>query len=276
MKELNFTSKDTAQCTDGCYLLLKVVNKNFFYDDSRCIMNDISILTDIDGGIYSSEALNLPIEKYVLGNSISPINYILNIPEDAETVSFDIQGEDLMIYIALYNKDNEKFDDYRFPSEINPQWKFSTITKKNLFAISKNEIIDVSEKNGNKIDSLKGIILAITIEHLFKSPNFFSIYALKCHLEYKAALDIYEVYSEQQTLCNTSFVSYSGIYRCLYMVKYNDYDSKFNLVAYPILENKSTNYKIYANFILKENYTLNDFNFLESEKNKETIKLKLK
>ena len=43
---------------------------------------------------------------------------------------------------------------------------------------------------------------------------------------------------------------------CLYLVKYNKNDIKYNILLYPVLENKSSDFQVYAKFIKRDIYDL--------------------
>ena len=213
LKKLSFTEEDTKDCEDECYLLLSVVNnitsipdgKN--YDNSRYFGFDILIITESVSIQSLNPLITLPLNKYVIG-SISKKEsspdfiryYIINIPYDAEKVIFDLQSEDVAMYINIYFKDNPKYDDYRYPSSSEHIWEFFSRGKPEIFELSKQQILDSA--NG-LVDSLSSVSLTICIEAQKNENDLSTIYALKYHLELNQELNIYEIYSDQQTICKT-------------------------------------------------------------------------
>ena len=267
-KKLVFTNKDTTHCSKGCYLLLKLEHiNNAIVDNSRYSGYDILIFTDV--GNNEKRIIDLPLEKYVQG-SISEKsnldNYIINIPEDAEKVIFDLQGENLVVYISLYIKEKIKYNYYKYPTEEFHHWSFSTVAKKALYEISKVDINNIAEKDGIKYDDLTGVCLTIGIFQKFKDNSFSSIYALKYNLEYFQDFRIYEVYSDQQTLCKTVDIYHKNKFNCFYMLTYNKIDTNYDLIVYPILEDESKDIKIYADFIDRKTYDMNDIHSLNNLK----------
>ena len=262
LKKLEFTEADTDKCNNGCYLLLKIIHYNHNKDTSRYSGYDISVFTDTNQ--HFQQIFDLPLEKYVYGSiSENPNlnNYIINIPYDAEKVAFEMQGENLIVYLSLYNKEIINLGPYYYPSEGYHHWSFSTIGKKGLFEISRENIIQIGKNNGFTITSLEGIYLTIGIFQKFKD-SFSSIYAFKYNLEYNPEFRIYEVYSDQQTLCNTTYIERKN--KCLYIIKYNKIDTNSDLVVYPILDDESKDIKIYADFIDQIIYDMNDIHNLSN------------
>ena len=274
LKKLIFTANDTSDCVKGCYLLITVVHNDTLCNphddnnDSRYFGYDISVFTESNSISEIPRIVDLPLEKYVLGSTSGTENsnyYMITIPYDAEKVIFDIQGENLLIFISIY-KSIKVFNDYKYPSETFHHWKFYTYSKLSLLSITKKEITDIL-KEYRLIKTLEGIILTISINQRFKENTFKSIYTLKYHLEYihnNFNFNIYEVYCDQQVLCNTSYITDTNKFQCLYMIKYNKDDEKYKLIIYPILEDKSTDFSIYAKFIPKEYYDLQNFDELQN------------
>ena len=278
LKKLVFTEEDTANCEDECYLLLSVVNNittnnnekeyNYDYEDYRYFGFDILIITNSLSIQSLNPLITLPLERYVIG-SISQIEsapdfrryYIINIPYDAEKVIFDLQSENVAMYVNVYLKDDIKFEDYKYPSKNIHFWDFYSKGKPQLFEISKQ---DVEKETNGQIDSLESISLTICVEAQSNDNDLSTIYALKYHLELNPKLNIYEIYSDQQTLCQTNKLDGFDKYNCLYLVKYNKNDIKYFLLLYPLLENQSTDFQIFADFVPRETYDLYKENELEN------------
>ena len=268
LKKLIFTEEDTKDCEDECYLLLNVVNnitsKTNNNDDSqehsRYFGFDILIITNSLSIQSLSPLIMLPIKRYVIG-SISKVKsspdysryYMINIPYDAEKVVFDMQSENAAMYINVYLKENRKYKDYKYPSNAYHMWKFFSNGKQQFFELNKTEILEGAR---NIVETLDLITLTICIEAESNDNDLSTIYALKYHLELNQKLNIYEIYSDQQTFCQTNKIDNNGKYTCLYLVKYNKNDVKYHILLYPILENESTDFQVYADFIKRETYDL--------------------
>ena len=268
LKKLEFSDKDTAQCEDECYLLLNVVNINnsnsdVNEDSPKYFSFDILIITNSPSIQSSFPLISLPLEKYVVGSISNKINsidnnryYIINIPYDAQKIIFDLQSDNAAMYVNVYIKDNANFGQYKYPSNLYHFWGFYSKGKPQLFEITKEQII---QEIKNLRDSLEGISLTILIETNNIDNDLSSIYALKYHLVLSnSAPNIYEVYSDQQALCKSEKVEGSNTFRCLYMIKYSQNDAMYNLLLYPVLEDESKDYKMYANFIKREIYDMSD------------------
>ena len=276
LKKLIFTEEDTANCGEECYLLLSVVNnitsngndQNDDYENYRYFGFDILIITTSLSVHSLSPLITLPLERYVIG-SISQIEtasdfrryYIINIPYDAEKLVFDLQSENVAMYVNVYLKDERKYRDKRYPSKNKNIWDFYSKGKHQLFELSKQDIL---EKTSNQNQSLESISLTICIEAQSNDNDLSTIYALKYHLVLSPKLNIYEIYSDQQTICQSNNLDNSEIYNCLYLVKYNKNDIKYSLLLYPVLENKSNNFQIFADFIPRETYDLYKENELKN------------
>ena len=274
LKKLSFSEEDTKDCGNKCYLLLSVVNNltsasdDYDYISSRYFGFDILIVTNSILISAWAAIIPLPFDKYVIG-SISKEEsspdykryYIINIPYDAEKVIFDLQSEDAAMYINLYFKDDERFTDAKYPSsKTKHNWEVLSKGKPQLFEIKKEQII---QEANNQIDSLNEVSLTICIEAQSMNNKLSTIYALKYHLQLNAKLDIYEIYSDQQTICKSQNIDNTNKYKCLYLVKYDKNDIKYSLLLNPLLENQSTDFRIYADFIPKEIYDLYDQDKLE-------------
>ena len=129
---------------------------------------------------------------------------MINIPYDAEKVVFELQSENVAMYVNVYLKGIMKYEEYKYPSKTYHSWDFYSKGKPQLFELSKNDIL---EEANNEIDSLEAASLTVCIEAQNQDNDLSSIYALKYSLELNSALNIYELYSDQQTLCQTEKIA---------------------------------------------------------------------
>ena len=276
LKKITFTEEDTKNCADECYLLLTITPYGDFdkYENVRTYGFDILINTYSYSIIQIEYPLiTLPLDKYVIGSvshkESSPDYrryYIINIPYDAEKIIFDLQSENAAVYINLYLKERKDADEYKYPSRHHSHFQFYSTGKPQLFEITKDSL-------QNEVESFEGISFTICIETKINENEVSTIYAFKYHLEIEQKLNIYEVYSDQQTICNTTKIDESNKYKCLYLLKYNKNDVKYPLLLYPLLEDQSYDYQIYAKFIPREYYDLYKKNELQKliPKNNEPI-----
>ena len=263
LKKLIFTTEDTKDCNDECYLLLTVENYETSSSDNNKRYFGFDILINTYSDISNSPPLtSLPLEKYVVGTIAKDIKryYIIDIPYDAEKVIFDFQGENVAMYINIYLKDNPKFIDYKYPTYKKNIWNYDSKNKTNLFEITKQDILTKAE---NIIDTLEGLSLTILVEPQ-NNECLSTIYTLKYHLVLDTIFNIYEIYSDQQTICETYKIDSTDDYYCFYIAKYDKNDVNYKLLLYPMLDDLSNDFKIYANFIQRDIYDLFNTNQLKN------------
>ena len=278
LKKLVFTEQDTSECSEGCYLLLNVVNINFnnsvvdiTEDNLRYFGFDILIITSSPSIISSSSLplIYLPLEKYVIGsisnNKLSPDiirYYIINTPPNTQKVILDLQSEDAAMYINVYKRDDYLFNLYKYPTNINYFRSFYSKGKPRLFEISYQDILNKATEINEFMDKNEELSLTIAIETNNQNNELSSIYALKPHITI-SRLNINEIYSDQQTLCKSEPNPNSIFYRCLYIIKYDKNDINNNLLIHPVLEDETRDYMMYAKFIPRNDYDLYSSSNLE-------------
>ena len=266
LKKLIFTENDTKDCDDECYLLLNVVNnvtnnKDADKENERYFGFDILIITNSLSMYALNPLIYLPLKRYAIGsiskNKTSPDYrryYIINFPHNAQKVIFDLQSENVAMYINVYFKDDPKYKDEKYPSDIYHNWEFFAKGKQQFFAITKEEILKVTEK---EVEHSETISLTICLEAESNDNDLSTIYALNYRFVLlNQKLNIYEIYSDQQTFCQTDKMDDKNKFYCLYLVKYNKNDIKYNILLYPVLENKSSDFQVYAKFIKRDIYDL--------------------
>ena len=273
LKKLEFYEFDTSKCNNECYLLLNVINVNYNNSDNNTIIEeepkyfgfDILIITSSSSIVSSSSLplIYLPLEKYVIG-SISNNKYlpdfiryyIINMPSDFKKVILDLQSEDAAMYVNVYKRNDYYFNDDKYPTNINHCWNFYSKGKPRLFEISYDDIIKKASEISGVVDIKEGLSLTIAIETNNPNNGLSSIYALKSRIIINN-LNIHEVYSDQQTLCNAEKLDNSiTYYRCLYIIKFDKNDINNHILIHPVLEDETRDYTMYANFISREKYDL--------------------
>ena len=174
--------------------------------------------------------------------------YIFTIPYDADSIVFDFQSEYAILSIII--SDKEKY-----------VWKFISRGKPGLYEIKKDILLEQAKKE----NSIKGIELQLCISAEKTDSIFSTVFALKIHLSKNDIINIHDVNSDQQTLCNlTEFNGKNKNFRCLFVVRYNHNNTLDNLYIYPLFEDLSIEYSIYADFIDEIIYDSNDLEQLKN------------
>ena len=268
LKKLQFTKEDTEQCNVGCYLLLTVENKVSSYVNisSRYFSYDILIKTKSEIIASLTPLISIPLDTYIIGNIApeeledSKTYYKFYISYDTDIVVFDFQSEYASFYVNLYINNN-----YLYPKKDDCHWEFKSTGNPHLFELGKNDILELAKERkliDQNSNSIEGLSLIIGVSSEETDSIFRTIYSFKVHLSIKQELNIYDVYSDQQTLCN-SVENNNGKYSCLYVVRYDNHDSFYHLLIHPLFEDQSVDFSIYADFIDENIYDLNEFNELK-------------
>ena len=265
LKKLVFTQKDTEDCELGCYLLLTVENKieNSSSNDlsKRFVLFDIIIKTNSEVIKSFAPIIPIPSENYIIG-TISPKEteyesrtfYIFYIPYDSDVIVFDFQSEYATLYVNLYINEY-----YLYPTKNQNHWCFKSRGKPGIYEIKKAELLELAHDKGliqKDVDSTEGLRLTIGVSAEKSDSIFTTIYSFKVHLAIIDSIDIIDVYSDQQALCNLTLFN-DRSYLCLFVVRYDNSYSFDDLLVYPLFEDQSIDYNIYADFIDEEIYDLN-------------------
>ena len=263
LRRLYFTKEDTSKCSEGCYLLLCVENKVISPVNVSSRFFSFDILVQTNPTQYSEQlpVISIPVEDYIIGN-ISPDEddnsskpfYIFYVPYDANEIVFDFQSEYASFYVNLYI-DNS----YLYPTKRSNHWAFEPMHKQNLYKIPKYNILVLAKEQGlipEESDSIEGLPFTIGVSAEHTDSIFTTIYSFSIHLPFNDDLNIYDVYSDHQTLCNTTKVAGSDKFRCLFMVRYENSESIYNLLVHPTFLDQTVDFSLYANFIDEEKYDL--------------------
>ena len=277
IKKILIRKNQTSICEDGCYLLLSLKtsivseeekNKNDFREHPFSII----IHTRSSNETKDIPIINIPLREYIIGNLYTHEDnniyeyYSTIFTHDAEKIIIDFQSKVVNFYINV-GADNKPI----FGQEID--FKYESNGQDTIFEISKKEFLEKCIKRNITIpheNSLLGLSMAIGL-WTNKTDSFYTtVYSIKIHLPfYKSAeetLDIYEVKSDQKTLCKTQYVQNSkgSYYRCLFMVFYLGIDPINHLLLYPLIQDHSS-YYMYADFIAQEKYEFFDYSYLRSK-----------
>ena len=97
-------------------------------------------------------------------------------------------------------------------------------------------------------------IIGVSAEHT--NNIFTTIYSFNVHLPYNDNLNIYDIYSDHQTLCNITKIPESDKLRCLFMVRYENSESMNNLLIHPTFLDQTVDFSLYAKFVDEKIYDL--------------------
>ena len=272
LRRLYFTKEDTSFCSEGCYLLLSVENKVISGVNASSRFFSFDILVQTKPTQYSEQLpiISIPIEDYIIGN-ISPDEddntskpfYIFYVPYDANEIVFDFQSEYASFYVNLYIDNN-----YLYPTKRSNHWAFEPLHKQNLYTIPKYNILVLAKQEGlipEESNSIEGLPFTIGVSAEHTDSIFTTIYSFNVHLPFNDNLNIYDVYSDHQTLCNTTKIPESDKFRCLFMVRYENSESMYNLLIHPTFLDQTVDFSLYAKFVDEEIYDLYNIQKLTNE-----------
>ena len=249
-KKINFNTKELI-CENGCYLLISCQSNE---ESNKEILNlPFSIIiqsSPSDKSNYSIPPIKIGKDEFIIGNTeiLKDDNikdfYSFLIDHDVEQIIIDLQGESISL---LINVGSSK------PNITNFDFKFSVDGKDSIIRISKKDIIlKIKEKDSSlEIKSIKNVFLTFGVYANSINSVYTTIYSFMIHLELTPQNFIQIIKPEIKSICDTSANLYDTNYpyRCLYIAKYDFIGELNNLLLYPNLKDKSTNYQIYADFI---------------------------
>ena len=260
-KKLFVSSDDTADCIEGCYLLISIRISQIgdYVEDYK--FYSFSIITRIipNNMAYTEyPKVVIQVDEFIIGNvNIAENEKIFEffeiwLPHDSNIILFDWQSSVAGLYINLGGiRPTTKIADF----------KLLPPGKDCILNLTKTEILEKAEFKKIKIpydNSLQDINLVIGIWTDKTDSIDTEIYSLKVHLpdeDINSNLDIYEVNTDQKILCNPTKID-DYIYRCLFVVTYDNEDVNMftPLLAYGSSLNNGALSYIFANFIDRNIY----------------------
>ena len=248
-KKLKFFT--TNECEKGCYLLIKVISdvKAFEVPTKRNYPYSIIVHSypNLILGPEDIPIIRIPTNEYIIGS----INYIgekefysVLINSEAEEILIDFQSEAGIMLIKVGEERpliaNKQYD-----------FKFGPNSEDTLITIKKKEILEIYNKNNKnpKLENIKGLVLTIEIHADLTDSIFTTPFSFAIRLETDEKNEIYRVNSDQKVLCSPKIIENTEKYRCLYIVDYDLILSQTDLFLYPIIQDKSATFDIYAKFI---------------------------
>ena len=263
-KKIEILPEDTADCIEGCYLLLsiRIFQIGDYVDDSK--FYPFSIITRTIFKDFDIPKVTFKINEYIVGNVDESQNNDINLfyeiwlPYDSYIVEFDFQSELAGLYI---NVGETK------PTTTNADFKLLSPGSDSLLSLSKYEILN--KANMKKIEiphesSLEGINLVIGIWTDKKDSFDTEIFSLVVRLP-QDNLDIIEVNTDHKIICRPNFLN-DDEFRCLFMVTYDEKDVELrnSLLLYAASVNQTALTYVHASFIEKKYYDEYDTKALKS------------
>ena len=268
IKKILIKKNETQICKDGCYLLLSlktsIVSEKPQYDFREHPFS-IIIHTRSSNEMKDIPIINIPLREYIIGNLYTNEDnniyeyYSTIFTHDSNKISIEFQSKVVNFYINVGVNNKPTRDSI-------PDFKYESKGNDTIYEIYKDEFISKCKEKGIKLpygDSLQGLGMTIGLWTDKTDSLYTTVYSMKIHLFFDERLDIYEVKSDQKTLCPTQLIKETNKYRCLFMVFYTGIDPLNNMLLYPLIENHPP-YEMYAKFINQENYEFFAYSYLHA------------
>ena len=256
LKKYHISSDDTADCVVGCYLILGIIISQIGEDVDISKFYPFSIITEISQGTHGQSldvhVTTIQVDEFIIGNVDVSENvrisqyYQIWLPRDTFEIYFDWQSELAGLYINV---------DDNLPTASNADFILKPNGTDSILILEKYQILDKMEEKKIPLpyeSSLEDMKLTIGIWTDKTDSINTELYSLRVHelnVE-ESDLDIYEVNTDQKTLCKPRSLG-DGSYYCLFMVTYDDQDVELNsdLLVHAASTNRGDSTVIYANFI---------------------------
>ena len=269
IKKIMIRKNETEKCQEGCYLLLTLrtsVESEKYYDFDEHAFSIKIHTTTPNSGEDNIPIINIPLNEYIIGNIIIHEDkkiyeyYSTYLTHDAESILIDFQSKivNFNIKVGANNK----------PTLTDKDFNFESFGDDVIFEIKKKDFLDKCKERGINIpheNSLLGLGLTIGIWTDKIDSLYTTVYSFKVNLPFHKELIIYEIQSDQKTLCKPQKVSDKGQYpyRCLFIVFYFGLDPGKHLLLYPEIQEYSP-YQMHAEFIQQDRYEYFDYTYLSN------------
>ena len=229
IKKLIIRTENTADCIEGCYLLisLKISEIGEYVDDSKFYPFSILIKISQNNRAYTDiPKIVLQVDEYIIGNIDISNNerisqfYEVWLPHDSPRVDFDWQSGVAGLYINLGGNR---------PTTKNSHFVLNPPGRDSIISLTKEDIIKKAGEKNIKLpnkNSIQDLNLVIGVWTDKTSAAETEIYSLRVHeiAENNDKLDIIEVKSDKKIICKQHHLADNN-YRCLFMITYDNDDS---------------------------------------------------
>ena len=269
IKKIMIRKEETNKCDDGCYLLLTLktsIESEKYFDFREHPFNIIIHTSTSEPDKDTSPIINIPLNEYIIGNiNVNEIEYYTTyFTHDAENILVDFQSKWVNFYIKVGMNDK--------PSLTDKDFHFESFGDDTIFEITKTDFLKKCKERGIVIpyeNSLLGLGMTIGIWTNKTDSLYTTVYTIKVNLpfhenEVYEKLNIYEVKSDQKTLCKPQKLKDQNLYRCLFIVFYYGIDAINHLLIHPEIQ-EYTPYKMHAQFIYQVGYEYYDYTFLRNK-----------
>ena len=236
-------------------------------EDIKC--NDKLKGNSNDETNFEMPRTSIQVDQIILGSiSTNDINenciselYEVFLPQDSETIEFDLQSPLINIYInvgssSVLTKNNSDFILY------NPG-------RDSILTLNKNEILTKANDKGIILpekDSLKNIKLLIGLSSDKKDSTEYMLYSLRIHqpINKNDYLDLIRITSDHKIICKPLKVeiNHKESYRCLFIVDYNTMYNPNSIILHGFSSNPAAKVNLFGSFIDRDMYDLFDVNNL--------------
>jgi len=274
-KKLLITPKNTKNCENDCILLISIKSNIYGNEKERNKVYPINIIANNNTDIKLLSKIKIKPEKYIVGsislkNNVNDIYelYEMTIPNDAESIQFELFSDILELYINI--------GDYP-PTKTQSDFKFNSFRNDNTFEISKKDILNIANNkmlNFIKENSIEKINLIIGVGSELNKNLENNIYSFKIHIPpmNENELDIHKISSDHKTLCKPKSIG-NNKYQCLFMILCGQNDYLNNLIIYANSKSKKSNVNIYANYMKWDIYNGKDKSQLREKIPNENLKI---
>ena len=268
-KKLTVNPEETADCIEGCYLLISVQVSQigeYVEDDKFYPFSILTRITPNNRAYTDIPKVVIQADEFIIGSVDVADNeriyefFQIWLPHDSDLVEFDWQSSVAGLYINLGNTR---------PTTKNAHFKLLPPGKDTVLNITKQAILAKAKEAKVRIpndNSLQDISLVIGVWTDKSDSINTELYSLRVHqpqFNSKDPLDIVLVNTDQKIMCNPKEISATE-YRCLFVVTYDDDDvnNYTPLLAYGVSINHRALSFMYGNYIDRNIYDQYDVNEL--------------
>ena len=272
LKKYHIDIEDTADCINGCYLILGIIISQIGEYAEDWKFYPFSIITQISQSTFGEDAdipiITIQVDEFIIGNVDIAKNvrisqfYQVWLPRDTYQVQLDWQSELAGLYINV---------DDTIPTATNADFILRPNGTDSILVIEKQQILDVlveKKKKSSSDYSIEDVRLIIGVWTDKSDSANTELYSLRVHeasvdpREY-TFFDIIEVNTDQKVLCKPYIIG-ENRYQCLFMIIYDSQDVEFeqDLLVYARSINKADSTEMYGVFLDRTFYDRYDVEHL--------------